>query len=141
MITNKDIRFMDVAYRHAASTERAFGYRFGVLIVIKNRIIAFGTSKEKTHPFQMLHGKNEEAIYLHAEIDAVRNALRFVDENALRKATMYIARAKNEHPVGPVIPGKAKPCKGCMGLLSAWEFRKIVYTTGEDNPYEVLERT
>jgi len=44
----------------------------------------------KSHPFQKRWAPHPEAIYTHAEIDAIRNALKR-DED-LTRCTLYIAR-------------------------------------------------
>jgi deoxycytidylate deaminase len=50
--------------------------RLAAALVYRNEIIAMGTNKNKTHPFQKKYASNADAIFLHAEIDAICNALR-----------------------------------------------------------------
>ena len=76
-----------------------------------HRLVSMGFNNyHKSHPMQKKFGKNDEAIYLHAEIDAIINARCDV-----RGMTMYIARAKFVN--GQWVHGLAKPCKGCAAAL------------------------
>lgn len=129
---------MDLAFAQAISSEKAGGARLGVAIVIKNRVIAFGTNKKKTHPFQAQYAKNKDAIDLHAENDAIVNALHQVKIDDLERATMYIARAKRSTRGGPFTWGLAKPCTGCMRAISAFNIKRVVYTTDKQGETKAL---
>ena len=50
--------------------------RLAAALVKNNKIISFGINRKKTDPLQAKFGKNKDAIYLHAEIHAIKNALR-----------------------------------------------------------------
>lgn len=147
MITKRDAHFLEVAKTHAISSEKVSGARVGAIIVIKNRIISFGTNQYKTHPFQAEYSRNEDAVFLHAEVDCIKNALKRVNVNDLQKATMYIVRVKNEtcDPSSPFILGLAKPCQGghknsgCMGAITNFGLKKVVYSK-DDQTFEVLMR-
>lgn len=85
--------------------------RHAAAIYISNRLIAVGVNQLKTHPLQKKFGMNDEAIYLHAEVDAIRNALKRVRPLDLQRATLYVARSKD---------GKqkmSKPCSGCQKAI------------------------
>ena len=134
MITKRDHKHIETATTHAKSTDRVAGARASAVLALRGRIIAFGTNQRKSHPFQAEYGKNPEAIYLHAEINAIKNALRMgytVDD--LRKATLYIARAKKAGPVpaDPFIWGLAKPCTGCRRCIADFGIKRVLYTTDE----------
>ena len=141
MITKRDIHFMDHVLRpYTASTDKVSGARIGAIITIKNRVIAYGTNQKKTHPFQALHGKNANAIYLHAEIDAIKNALREIDIDDFRRATLYVARLKNStsDPRSPLIYGLAKPCKhGCAQAIVKFGLKRAVYSLDGEG-FEIL---
>lgn len=134
MITKRDKYFIDLAFAQAISIEKTGGARVGAAIVLKNKVIAFGQNKNKTHPFQAEYAKRPEALYLHAENDAIKNALKRVSVDDLRKATLYVARAKKIGTTGrgPFVYGLAKPCKGCMGAIGTYELKRVVYTTDEE---------
>lgn len=141
-ITNRDRNFIDIAVKNAISNDRVGGARSCALITIRGRVIGFGRNQRKTHPLQVRFAKNKDAIFLHAEIDAIRNALRFIDVDGLRKVTLYIGRAKKEHngDNSKFIWGLAKPCKnGCMRAIETFGISRICYTTNEQT-IEVLTR-
>jgi len=141
-ISAKDMRFIDIALTHAASSERVAAARVSAVLVLKNRIIAFGTNKRKSHPFQATYGKNSDSIYLHAETDCIKNALKQVKMNDLRKATMYVARAKKatSKPNAPDMWGMSKSCIGCRRAIVEYAIKRVVYTTDDFGVCEVLER-
>jgi tRNA(Arg) A34 adenosine deaminase TadA len=98
-------------------------------IYISNRLVSYGFNSRKTHPLQYKYSKNSQAICIHAEIDAIRNALRIVPESVLSSATMYIARAKSPAPRKPKsLMGLAKPCSGCARAIAAFGIRNVYYT-------------
>ena len=76
MITKRDKYFIELAFAQAISIEKAGGARIGAAIVLKNKVISFGRNKNKTHPFQLEYAKKPEALYLHAENDAINNDRR-----------------------------------------------------------------
>lgn len=142
-VSTRDMRYIDTAMAHAASSERVAAARVSAVLVIKNRVIAFGTNSRKSHPFQAAYGKNKEAIYLHAETDCIKNALKKVSVEDLRKATMYVARTKkaNSRPNAPDMWGMSKSCSGCTRAIAEYELKRVVYTTNEFGVCEVLERS
>ncbi|MCA2973846.1 MAG: hypothetical protein IM337_07500 [Microcystis sp. M110S1] len=100
-------------------------------IYISNRLVSYGFNSRKTHPLQYKYSKNSQAICIHAEIDAIRNALRIVPESLLSSATMYIARAKSPAPRKPKsLMGLAKPCSGCARAIAAFGISNVYYTEG-----------
>ncbi len=102
-------------------------YFLAAAVVIKNKIISFGINRMKTDPFQAKYGKNKECIYMHAEIHAIKNALRHVEVDALRKADLYVLRIRNEDR------GRAmsKPCEGCQRAIAEFGIRNVIYTTDD----------
>ena len=138
-ISNRDFRFIDTALTHAASSEKVAAARVSAILVIKNRIIAFGTNRRKSHPFQAEYGKNKDSIFLHAETDCIKNALKSVDMEDLRKATMYVARVKKHE--GRDVWGMAKSCCGCTRAIVEFGIKRVVYTTDTMGVCEVLMRS
>ena len=133
MVSTRDKYFIERAYAQAVSMEKACGARVCAIVVLKNRVIAFGGNKKKTHPFQAEYSKKPEALSLHAETDAIKNALKQVSVDDIRKATLYIARAKKvgRGGTGPFVYGISKPCTGCMRAIGVFDIKKVVYTTNE----------
>lgn len=135
MITKRDHKHIETAIAHAKSSNKVAGARASAVLALRGRIIAFGTNQRKSHPFQAEYGKNPEAIFLHAEINCIKNALRMgytVDD--LRKATLYVARIKKagSDPADPFIWGMAKPCRnGCQRCIADFGIKRVLYTTDE----------
>lgn len=98
-------------------------------LVNKKGIVSFGFNQKKSHPLQAKYSKNEHAIFLHAEIDAIRKGLR-KDEN-LTKCDLYIMRTKHigPKPIDPVVCALARPCPGCQRAIADFGLRKIYYST------------
>lgn len=114
----------------AAAIEEPVGKaRLAASIVQYNSVIAYGISQYKTHPLQSRFSSNSEAISLHAEICAIKNALRTINLSDLSKCTLYIARSKYfDQDRTSVIPGLAKPCSGCMRAIATFGIKKVIYT-------------
>ncbi|NJO63611.1 MAG: hypothetical protein HC836_37110 [Richelia sp. RM2_1_2] len=128
MITKRDRAYIDMCFTAARDLNRTGGARVVALLVYKN-MLAWGQNSNKTHPLQAQYGKNDEAIYLHAEIDAIRSMLRLMDPDDLRHCTLYVARAKwNNGDKKKMLFGEARPCEGCQGAIKAFRIKRVIYT-------------
>lgn len=123
-------------------TDRRF--RHVAAIVHRNKIIAFGHSHKKSHPFQLKYGKNEEAIYWHAETNVIFNALKIVDTATLKRCRLYVCRIKCEdHDHRSLMFGLSKPCDGCQECIDEYQIPTLIYTmdgTFGKHHYGVEER-
>jgi tRNA(Arg) A34 adenosine deaminase TadA len=134
-IQNK--RIFSLLMTMAETVEPVGDARIASAIVLKNDVISFGINKRKSHPFQKKYGKNEDAIYLHAEIDAIKNALRHIEQEELSRASLYVARVKRSK--SQFVQGLAKPCaKGCCKAIAAFGIKNVYYTTNTQGIYECL---
>lgn len=101
-------------------------------VVYKGQIIAWGFNQKKTHPFQARFGRNCDAIYLHAETDAIKNSLRHLSEDELSRSTLYVGRAKKISPHSKrKIHGLARPCDGCAKAIAAFGIKRTVWSNDE----------
>lgn len=100
--------------RHAAS------------IYIGNRLISIGVNQLKSHPLQAKFGANPDKIFLHAEIDAIRNALRRVKISELQSAVLYVARVRQG------VIRLSMPCVGCQGAIMHFGIRDVYWTNDYD---------
>ncbi len=135
----KDIEIFNILRRLAEENDFPTA-RLASAIVINSRIVSFGTNKMKSHPFQKKYGKNSAAIFSHSEINGIRNALRYVDADDLRKASLYTVRVK--HPASydrSYIYANAKPCIGCMRAIMEFKLRKVFWTN-DDGDIEMMVR-
>ena len=105
--------------------------RIAATIVYNRYPISIGLNSMKTHPFQKKYGKNDRAICLHAEIDAIKNALKVLTVKELKYCDLYIMRVKKDKPRGKDITGLALPCEGCMRAIMTFDINNVFYS--EDN--------
>jgi len=112
--------------------------RIASCVVIKNEIVSIGVNQLKSHPFQAKFSRNEDSIYLQAETDAIKNALKIVDVEDLERATLYVCRVKGtDASKKQFIRGMCCPCNGCKRAIAAFNIRKVVYTC-DDGSYSYL---
>jgi hypothetical protein len=112
--------------------------RLASCVTYKGMIIAYGTNKFKSHPFQKRFGKNSDAIFLHSEVDVLCRARRYLDERDLSKATLYVCRVKyDDFKRRKMVFGMAKPCIGCERALASFGMKNVIYTLDEEG-YDIL---
>lgn len=129
---NRHDRHIAELFKIASAMDEFADSRIAACLTIKNKTISFGFNQGKTHPMQSRYGKNTKSIYLHAEICAIKNALRLIPADTLSKATLYIARVKYDGWLKDnFIFGLAKPCSGCLRAISVYGLRKVYYTTDD----------
>jgi deoxycytidylate deaminase len=97
--------------------------RVAAALVYKNRIVSYGVNSYKTSPLQKKYGKNEHAIFLHAEISAIKHALRQLTLDQLSRSNLIICRVNH---TGMAM---SKPCVGCQRAIAQFGIRKVFYTT------------
>jgi len=137
-VANRDLKIMDFLKRHAIDNHNFRHAKLASAVVIKGRIISLGINQRKSHPFQKTYAKNSQAIFLHAEINAIKNSLNHLSPNDLRQATLYVYRVKRPYDKATHwTNGNARPCKGCMGAISEFNFKRIVYTTDTTDEFAV----
>lgn len=113
--------------------------RLAACVVYKSKIVSFGVNQYKSHPFQLLYGKNKESIFLHAEVDAIYRATKRLTSYELSRSTIYVARVKRVSTMTPdLVFGLAKPCIGCARCIATFNLKRIVYTT-DDGGFSSIE--
>jgi len=108
--------------------EPAIGKRVVASVVFKNDVVSYGVNSLKTHPFQAKFSKHPEAIYLHAEIAAIKNSLKKLSLNDLEKSTLYVCRVKYDENGPKMFFGLSKPCSGCVRCISTFNIKSVIYT-------------
>lgn len=125
-----------------AVTSNDYRERIAAGLWYKGSIIASGRNQKKSHPFQKRFGRNEDSIYLHAEIDCMVDAMRQrVPLEIISKATLYVARVKKYHQDAEKYEwAMARPCEGCQRAIANFDIKKVIYTTnlGLVAPYDTL---
>lgn len=106
-------------------------------------LIALGHNSKKTHPLQQKYSKNAEAIHLHAEIDVIVRALRYLNVDDLVDTDLYIGRVRWNSRRQFKMWGNSAPCAGCVAAIEAFGIRHVHYTITSPQDaveYESLER-
>tara|TARA_Y100000310_G_scaffold343046_1_gene448903 strand:+ start:2050 stop:2499 length:450 start_codon:yes stop_codon:yes gene_type:complete len=143
----RHLKYLNMLFDLAKEVEPIQGARVAACVVYKNKIVGIGINSKKSDPMMIRYGMHEEAIYLHAEMAAIKESLRVIDMQDIHKATIYVARAKRPRPHSTDwITGLAKPCTGlngdggCAQAIRHHMFKRTVYTV--ENPsmkYEVID--
>ena len=135
----KNLNLLAVVAEGLSREVASSGARVAASVVYKNKVISIGTNSLKSHPFQKKYASSPNAIYLHAETDAIRLALRYLTESELAKATLYVCRIKHEDgPNSPLVWGLSKPCAGCERALATFNISKVVYSGEGTRVFETL---
>ena len=108
-------------------------------IVYKRQLIATGTNQPKTHPLMMSEGYRDDQKFRHAEVDAIRNALRIVTPAQLAQCEMHIVRVKRPHiRSNKWVYGLAKPCTGCANIIDKYGIKRVFWTEDESKELDFL---
>lgn len=97
-------------------------------VVYRNNVAGFGFNSMKSHPFQARYGRNRHAIYLHSEVDAIKNSLKNISLRELSRSTLYVVRIKQDQQTRLIVPGLARPCEGCARAIAEFNIGRTVYT-------------
>lgn len=133
-LSKKHQRFIAFTESAAHDADRVFRVRIAALIVYKNYPLVIGYNTFKSHPLQKQYGKHDEAIYLHAEIDAIRKALNLISAAELTQCSLYIIRVTANYGS----KANAKPCVGSHGggcdmAIRAFGFKETIYSIDDDH--------
>jgi tRNA(Arg) A34 adenosine deaminase TadA len=108
---------------HADHADMVRSSKHAAAIVYKGQIIILGRNQYKTHPIMIKYGKNDKAIYLHAEIDAIVRCINKYGSNILSKCDLYVLRTDKMNRIS-----SSKPCEGCQKAVEAFGIRKVFHT-------------
>lgn len=98
-------------------------------IVYKKHLIATGVNQMKTHPMMMGKGYRKDQLFMHAEIDAIRNALRLITPSQLSQCELHIVRVKRpQNGARTWVHGLAKPCPGCARVIASFGIDRVKWT-------------
>lgn len=95
-------------------------YKMAAGIVYRRHLVSTGVNSYKTHPLMQSPGYHSEQIYMHAEVDAIRNSLRLISQDQLAKSSIYIVRVKKTRDLSGYQYGMARPCKGCTRMIASF---------------------
>lgn len=97
-------------------------------IVHRKWLIASGTNRRKTHPLMSRFGKTEDCVVVHAEIDAIAEALSFTRQSVFQECALLSLRW---HESGWK---NATPCAGCWEAIRYYKFPEV-WASAEDGFY------
>lgn len=132
-MSKKHNRWLAEAEKIASKAEVCGGTRIGAVLVYKNRIIGSGNNRYKSHPLALKWGKNSQSIFIHAELDAILNAVRENNDINWKKTTLYVCRITKAG-----IRAMTKPCQGCSAAIAHFGIGNIVYSADE-NSYQIAD--
>lgn len=113
--------------RKAATTKQVVTrYNHAAAIVHKGKILSVGVNQNKTHPIMSSFSRREEALNLHAELDAIQKALKLYPREQFKQFELYSLRLDSDGRLA-----NAKPCQGCQGAIITFEIGSVWYTTSE----------
>ena len=115
-------------FKLAQSVEPVRGARIAAAVVRRGKVISYGYNHKKSHPFQNRFCKNRHAVFFHAEVHAIKNALKSVDVEDLYKCELYIVRAKRDKANRKWITGMSKPCSGCQKCIDLFDLKSVYYS-------------
>ena len=98
-----------------------------------NERISFGWNHAGRSDLISHYARNEKVDGTCAEAAAIIAAISRY--RTVVGSTVLVARARRERRGGPVVPGLARPCEGCVRLLKDFKVGKVFYTT--DDPDDV----
>lgn len=135
---NRHEKYLEQLFMMAMDLEPVGAARIMACVVSKNNnIIAFGHNDSKTSPHQKLHSQCEHKIFKHAEIDAIRNAVKRVRFRGVVDTTLYVCRAKiNEN--GEWCYGLSKPCGGCYSYIKQHNLKRVFYSKNNKG-YSIIQ--
>lgn len=129
VLADKHSKYINILSKIASDLSPVKSARLAACVVLQNDIISFGVNEMKSHPFQARYGKNSDAVYLHAETSAIKNALKYISINELKRCSLYICRVKyTDASKIKLMFGTAKPCPGCFRCINTFEISKVYYT-------------
>lgn len=98
--------------------------RLAAMVLYKNKPISIGVNQLKTDPFALEFSKNDDAIFIHAEASAIKQARKKLNKTKFRKSTLLVIRIKMDGSFG-----LAKPCCGCISCIKEHNIGTVVYST------------
>jgi len=99
-------------------------------VIYKNRLMYVGVNSYKTNPIMLNGDYRVGQIHLHAEADALVQALRGMSQRQLAKSAMWVVRVKRS-PSGGFTEALARPCPGCWSLINESGIKEVEWTEDE----------
>lgn len=108
---------------HALKNEPVRSSRHASAITYKKKVLAVGRNSYKTHPIMLTYGRNEESLYLHAEIDAIVKTINLHGSEILKECTLWVLRINKKGELA-----SSCPCLGCRKAIDAFGIKNLEHT-------------
>lgn len=133
----KNSEIFNILFNLAIATPKVSNAKIASMITKKNKVISFGINEQKTHPLQKRFSTDDFCVYLHSEINAIKNALKNLDMDELSSCNLYICRVKQAQRMMPYTTAMSKPCSGCQKAITFFGL-KTFYTEDEGDGFICL---
>lgn len=125
-MTNSIYKQIDMLFDFAREVKPVKSSRIVAGMFDGKALISLRNNSMKSDPFQKKYGTTEHNIYIHAEIGAIKAALKAQkDTEYLEQLTLIVVRAKKIKGVWQY--GDSKPCLGCRSAITEFNIGEIVY--------------
>jgi deoxycytidylate deaminase len=94
--------------------------RHAACVVHRDRMLAIGTAKYKTHPIMTRFATNPEQVYLHAEMDAIVRCINRHGVDVLPHSDLYVLRLTKGGAVS-----LSRPCEVCQRAINAFGIKQV----------------
>ncbi len=94
--------------------------RHSAAIVHKNKVIAVGYSKRKTHPLMRRFQTSLDKNFLHAEIDAIS---KVKDKSILKDSVLFVNRLSKGNQIL-----NSEPCSSCKKAIEFYGIKETYWT-------------
>lgn len=120
-------------YQHTRKVPMAAG------ITYRKHLIATGVNQMKTHPLMMGAGYRKDQLFMHAEVDAIRNALRLITPTQLAQCELHVVRVKRPYSGSKQwVHGLAKPCPGCTRTIASFGIERVKWTDDQNEMIDLF---
>lgn len=128
-----DNEVIDMLVKLAGSAPKVGRASIAACVMERGHVVSWGFNQKKSHPFQARFGRNDDAIYLHAETDAIKNAIKALGTEDLSRCTLFVGRSKRVSPfTRKTVYGMAKPCYGCAKAVATFNIKRAVWSMDEE---------
>ena len=107
----------------ASSIQPVDGSRHAAALIHRKTPLIFGVNKRKSHPKVLELTKNNNLIYIHAEMDVLFKAMNLYSPQILRQSKLYVIRLSATKELK-----YSKPCKYCLKLINSLNIKKVVHS-------------
>lgn len=124
-LSKKEKAYLSVARYFAAKSQA--NKKHGAVVVKSGRVVGTGYNKDRNSPFVVSPEHIKPHCSRHAEFEALKEARGNADG-----AILYVARVNRQGS-----DCNSKPCSLCETVIKEANIKKVIYTKGNDNVYQV----